>query len=635
MAASNTHDCPCDCVQYLLFPLKSNEYNSQTELSSIIEKYTTFLSKQLVEYIWQCEPFSLNIGSDTGDALPCHLKGLTKFGDNVEDEWFIVYLLLELTRAFPDLVVKVWDSDGDFLLIEAAEVLPKWLDPDTSENRIYLYRGAVHIIPVTEPEKKNPETVEPPSLSDAISKIRNNPLVTKARDQIQNFIKKRISIYPHSITTSHHRTHCKVPAAIAVLLKEQPSLLSAAINAFYYRDPIDSKACRAMKYFPPEACAMTEVTFTRCLYAQLMQQKYKPDCRTGWKIPPPNHPDFKSHDLGMKLACGFEILVCNASADTNENYVPSFQDLENSIKWQKFVHSLKDKNYFQNQMEGSKLYISLLNQARDYYISSMQNSSDSSSGHIGSKIKNMLKSLEVDMNKLKEEENSLHSPDDDNWLALTPEQLDDILSSKGKVDYDEKDFANVIPEKLSKFVEHISSFKGAEFPSEKAGDGPIKLDPELFTDACKNILDLNVPEWKNDSASSSGMSDYDDDELDSDDDELPSSRTKKAKSRNGTNFNANKLSGEMKDYMDQMDRELSCTAVGKSFERLPENKKNPGHLASYGSSEDDEDLPPINVDLTALKNILESYNSQEGMPGPASTLLSQMGVKLPENSDLS
>lgn len=36
------------------------------------------------------------------------------------------------------LVIRLEDSDGQFLLIEAAHFLPKWLKPETSENRVRL-----------------------------------------------------------------------------------------------------------------------------------------------------------------------------------------------------------------------------------------------------------------------------------------------------------------------------------------------------------------------------------------------------------------------------------------------------------------------------------------------------------------
>jgi hypothetical protein len=51
-------------------------------------------------------------------ARCAHLFGRTCVGDNIEDEWFIVYLLQLLTRHRADVTVGVRDADGQFLLIE-------------------------------------------------------------------------------------------------------------------------------------------------------------------------------------------------------------------------------------------------------------------------------------------------------------------------------------------------------------------------------------------------------------------------------------------------------------------------------------------------------------------------------------
>lgn len=67
---------------------------------------------------------------------PDYLMSITCFGDNIEDEWFIVHLLLELTKRHTNLIVKVQDNDGDFLMIEAANYLPAWVNPDNTENRV-------------------------------------------------------------------------------------------------------------------------------------------------------------------------------------------------------------------------------------------------------------------------------------------------------------------------------------------------------------------------------------------------------------------------------------------------------------------------------------------------------------------
>lgn len=56
-----------------------------------------------------------------------------------------------------------------------------------------------------------------------------------------------------------------------------------------------------MRHFPPETRVMTACRFSKALYAQLASQRYSPDVRTGWELPPPAQPEFKKHDIGMKL----------------------------------------------------------------------------------------------------------------------------------------------------------------------------------------------------------------------------------------------------------------------------------------------------------------------------------------------
>jgi len=43
-------------------------------------------------------------------------------------------------------VDSIQDSDGEFLLIEAADYLPKWLNPDTAENRVRHFTLSHHFI---------------------------------------------------------------------------------------------------------------------------------------------------------------------------------------------------------------------------------------------------------------------------------------------------------------------------------------------------------------------------------------------------------------------------------------------------------------------------------------------------------
>lgn len=55
--------------------------------------------------------------------------------------------------------------------------------------------------------------------------------------------------------------------------------------------------------------------------------------------------------------------------------------------------------------------------------------------------------------------------------------------------------------------------------------------------------------------------------------------------------------------------------------------------ASNATDGMDEDFTPVDVDLNLVKNLLESFSSQQGLPGPTSNLLGLMGVKLPKDDD--
>lgn len=60
---------------------------------------------KIEDYIWQRDPFELRI-KNASNKKPMHLKGKTMFGDNIEDEWFIVYLLFSISIQFPNLLIR-------------------------------------------------------------------------------------------------------------------------------------------------------------------------------------------------------------------------------------------------------------------------------------------------------------------------------------------------------------------------------------------------------------------------------------------------------------------------------------------------------------------------------------------------
>lgn len=79
------------------------------------------------------------------------------------------------------------DNDGQFLLIEAADLLPSWIDAETSLNRVFIYCGRLHIIPRS--VKADPAL----SLKEAIATIVNPTLLTEASQAIQDRIQEKLA----------------------------------------------------------------------------------------------------------------------------------------------------------------------------------------------------------------------------------------------------------------------------------------------------------------------------------------------------------------------------------------------------------------------------------------------------------
>ncbi|XP_072484308.1 protein ecdysoneless homolog isoform X2 [Notamacropus eugenii] len=555
-----------DAVEYHLFLLPEEPRDPEKHkevLHNYIQAITTQYAPLLVSYIWQNQPFNLRYKPAKG-SIPAHIVGVTKFGDNIEDEWFIVYLIKQITKKFPELVARIEDNDGEFLLIEAAEFLPKWLDPDNSTNRVFFHCGELCIIPA--PRKAGeiswlPAT--PPTISQALSIITRHSEKIIASESIQAAVNRRIKGYPEKIQTSFHRAHCFLPAAAVAILKRRPQLIAAAVQAFYLRDPIDLRACRTFKMFLPETRIMASVTFTKCLYAQLVQQRFVPDRRSGYSLPPHSHPQYRAHELGMKLAHGFEILCAKASV------LPDFKKslMTDSSLWNGFLDSLKQNDYFEGEMEGSAKYLQKLRVAENYFQQSVNRPENFLDVSPGEEILTLLQTVPFDLEELKKEDANLPLEDDDQWLYLSPDQLDQILQEATGQDEpgltpkgeEEQNYdLTKVTESVKAFVSKVSTHKGAELPREPS-EAPITFDADSFLNYFDKILGPDSGESDSGDLDGDDLDEEDSECLDSDDDVDLGTQGPEGKASTKETLES------IKSLMAQMDQELAHTSIGKSF----------------------------------------------------------------------
>lgn len=255
------------------------------------------------EYFWHDEGIHWEVMDKTASPFDTFLHGKVRFGDGIEDEWFLTKFLMKLTAVIPSLVVTVFDSDGDFILIEAADLIPDWLEPENSKNRVFIQGGRIKIISIEDFKSQ-------PSLKEALKFIRS-PKNRSVDEKVTRLIEEKVTKEVQKL----HKTKVRIPLRVVQILNAKRQLIGPAISSFYNRQPEDMRICTEMPRFNPGKSGgplvLTTVSMTRIQFAQLACQEF---------VAPSNDSvDFAmkegtvenpvAAELGMKLTCGFEILM--------------------------------------------------------------------------------------------------------------------------------------------------------------------------------------------------------------------------------------------------------------------------------------------------------------------------------------
>lgn len=330
---------PDDCIAYTVYALSStldSSNDSETRLRlKEIQRYATELQKQwLREYIWQRQGFSLEMDKDDGEVGNCLertaksrltvnlgmscLRGRTEYGDSIEDEWVVVWLLREITKRFSDAWVKVTDNDGEFLLVEASGSLPGWLEPEVAENRVWINDGQLKIIKPASSARSAKRTEEKVTPSDARQVILKEPKRFMHSTLMEEEAFYRLRNYPSQIAQNMHFALATVPRKIAFLLRQKPAYITPAVEAFYLRDPISLKRLNtenSVTELPiaPDDLITASVQFPKVAYAQLKSQEFASPAAFKDMIPVDLvGADRAQAETGMKITCGFEMLLTDS-----------------------------------------------------------------------------------------------------------------------------------------------------------------------------------------------------------------------------------------------------------------------------------------------------------------------------------
>lgn len=405
---------------------------------------------------------------------------------------------------------------------------------------------------------------------------------------IQNEAFYRLRNYPKQISENLHSALVTIPRKVAFLLYQKPAYISAVIEAFYLRDPIALRPLRAKNTddltFKPEDFVTVSVRFTKVSYAQLKSQDFPVPSSWVGKLPSKdNRTAYDRAELGMKLSCGFEMLL----SDPQNQDKPSVREIKLTLE-------------------------------------------DVETGD-----ENLPTDEEIGKWDKRE--------DDEKWLNISFEDLDQELKGKGKGkesgnqpggafgDANAQENLQRIVARFEEFLgDNSAGFEGADFIDDFDSDSDVEEDDdELSSDGGDNGAPFDEEELSRMMKEMMGKSSMPGlqgsssrnkvEELDTDSEEDDTEQIQHL---------SRQMEAELKGTGVLDVNRPSQKAAGKqalSGQKSEESQEKEGQKEDRPGIDEDDD-PDINL----AKNLLESLQGQGGTAGPAGNMLSMMNLPIPK-----
>ncbi|KAJ7139770.1 SGT1 protein-domain-containing protein [Mycena epipterygia] len=486
-----------DTLQYSLYPPPSLcDKASVTSFAACISAWVDLL---LPDFLWHRDAFELKVASRFDSQEEYFLEGRMRVGDCVDDEWCTVWLLKQVSSKW-DMAISVFDSDGEFLLIEAADALPTWVTPTNSENRVWIYSSQLHLIPlshVSPPDDEGEDDQEDfIAVEDSLRILRDESVDTLAPVDVQNAVWGRITGYPGAARNHVHATKAYIPLDIARALASNPSLIQKPVETFYTRDAIQLRAAHRMSRFPPEPNVLRTVKMTRTAYAQLLVFGQ-------WKANE-GSDEWRWRDVGMKIAVGFEMLFqeskgrIDPSSNSSETLQSSVQAKKDALRrnpqYIKYIQNLASVDYFRGEAEGSQLWNKLEDKAATTFLATLRED-DATRPSFASLV-----TAAISQPPLDDITSTQVYEDSDQWLNVDAKEFENMLettmgpskqqdamevdptkddeSAEDRRASDQASRLQNLATKVEAFVEGKGDLEGARFEDEELSDD----EAEEFSD---------------------------------------------------------------------------------------------------------------------------------------------------------
>jgi hypothetical protein len=487
------------------------------------------------------------------------------------------------------------------------------------DMQVWIHGNTLRIIPLSAATPSSSKKTAPISrllsLEEAHKTLSSNPGILIHSPLVEAEAFYRLRNYPAQIAASLHNAIVTIPRKLACILHDRPVSIAPATEAFYLRDPIAMKPLQSSSsnlIFLPEDLINVSVRFTKVLYAQLKSQQFSPPTVWREKLAQsekealsngPKQEQYNRLELGMKITSGFEMLLSdpkNGDNRTVREVKIILEDLDSGdadLPTESEISAWKDSARDDDE---AWLDINFEDFERELQGNSKEKKKSGVPGVFGPEappgfgdaktqadLKKMVERFEAFLND--DEAGPDGAEMDDMDFDDDEEDSDDDSEDEDKdVSFDEKEFARMMREMMG-------------MPSEE--EGVIESMPQSSTaNLGKNRIE----------------------EIDSDDED-------------GNEDEA----AQIQKVMQRMEAELNeagALNLDPTTSKLAALKGKSKSAKETDSTEkedweDESDDEDVNIDFNLAKNLLESFKSQAGMPGPGGNLMGMMGMQLPRDED--
>lgn len=238
-----------NCLAIDLFSLGTLHDEQQLiQLSELADTCNSFFQSK--QHAWHYGADGPVFGIHTSESIP-HLRAYCRYGPSVQDGWMAVRYLMELIKSFSSqnqtytIAASVWDvQDGQLILIQLADLLPPWLDEDSTDN----HRYACWIDQNSHLQLFRKRHI---SLSDALQELRKGR-ESSSHPKMQEALNYWLTLNEEAASL-RQRTPMVLPRKVALAFRERPEILRTAIQAF----------CEHIQQDGPGAKASLELDFTK------------------------------------------------------------------------------------------------------------------------------------------------------------------------------------------------------------------------------------------------------------------------------------------------------------------------------------------------------------------------------------